>query len=41
MSDSRFISMTSTMISALSSSIGIIQLKLNDYDQKKFVLIRL
>ena len=35
MSESRFISMTSTITSALSSSIGFIQLKLSDYGQEK------
>ena len=35
MSESRFISMTNTITSALSSSIGFIQLKLSDYGQEK------
>jgi len=35
MSESRFICMTSTITSALSSSIEFIQLKLSDYDQKE------
>jgi hypothetical protein len=35
MSESRFISMTSTITSALSSYIGFIQLKLSDYGQEK------
>jgi transposase-like protein len=33
MSEGRFISMSSTITSALGSSIGFIQLKLSDYDQ--------
>ncbi len=35
MNESRFISMTNTIISTLSSSIGFIQLKLTDYYQKE------
>jgi transposase-like protein len=35
MGESRSISMTSTITSALSSSIGFIQLKLSDYGQEK------
>jgi hypothetical protein len=35
MSESRYISMTNTIASTLSSSIGFIQLKLSDYDQKE------
>ena len=35
MSESRYISMTNTIVSTLSSSIGFIQLKLTDYDQKE------
>ena len=35
MSESRYISMTNTIVSTLSSSIGFIQLKLSDYDQKE------
>jgi hypothetical protein len=35
MSESRFISMTNTITSALNSSIGFIQLKLSDYGQEK------
>ncbi|HSP86530.1 MAG TPA: transposase family protein [Ignavibacteriaceae bacterium] len=35
MSESRYISMTNTIVSTLSSSIGIIQLKLSDFGQKK------
>jgi transposase-like protein len=35
MSESRYISMTNTIISTLSSSIGFIQLKLSDFDQEK------
>jgi hypothetical protein len=35
MSESRYISMTNTIIATLSSSIGFIQLKLSDFDQEK------
>ena len=35
MSESRYISMTNTIVSTLSSSIGFIQLKLSDFDQKE------
>jgi hypothetical protein len=34
-SESRYISMTNTIASTLSSSIGFIQLKLTDYGQKE------
>ena len=41
MSESRYISMTNKIVSTISSSIGFIQLKINDYDQEKLILIKL
>ena len=35
MSESRYISMTNTIVSTLSSSIGFIQLKLSDFGTMK------
>jgi hypothetical protein len=36
MGESRYISMTNTIVSTLSSSIGFIQLELSDFGQKEF-----